>query len=425
MSKPVIKVKELGKQYNIGALQRKQQHDTLRDRIASVFKSTKKHLVHRKSTMLGAEKFWALRDVSFEVNEGEVLGIIGKNGAGKSTLLKILCKVTSPTEGRATLNGRVGALLEVGTGFHPELTGRENIYLSGAVLGMSKAYIDLKLDDIIDFSGVETFIDTPVKRYSSGMRVRLGFAVAAHLEPEILIIDEVLAVGDAEFQRKCLGKMKDVASRGRTVLFVSHNMVAIRNLCTKVIWIEDGKLHRSGIPTEITEQYLRESYQATSLSNIQNAINNLPEDEAIRIDNVSIIQNDINTDLIANDKAVNIIIDYTVLQRTSGLRVFFDLLGDYDTRLIRSFHDENEDAKRTLTPGKYISTGVIPKNLLAPRTYEICIKATIYNVRTCMGNGIRIPITVSAMTGVNRAYPREPIRSMLQPRIKWVTKKQS
>ena len=203
------------------------------------------------------EEFWALKDVNFEVREGEVLGIIGRNGAGKSTLLKILCRITEPTTGRVTLRGRVASLLEVGTGFHPELTGRENIYLNGAILGMSRAEIRRKFDEIVAFAEVEQFLDTPVKRYSSGMYVRLAFAVAAHLEPEILIVDEVLAVGDAEFQKKCLGKMNEVASRdGRTVLFVSHNMGIVTSLCPNVIWLDRGSVCQVGPAREVIDQYM-------------------------------------------------------------------------------------------------------------------------------------------------------------------------
>jgi lipopolysaccharide transport system ATP-binding protein len=199
---------------------------------------------------------WALQDISFKVYEGEVLGIIGKNGAGKSTLLKLLSKVTSPTSGQITLNGRVSSLLEVGTGFHPELTGRENVYLNGAILGMTKKEIAAKFDDIVAFSGVEQYIDTPVKRYSSGMYVRLAFAVAAHLEPDVLIVDEVLAVGDVDFQKKCIGKMKEVAGGGRTVLFVSHNMEAVKNLCSRALLLEHGRIVEEGTPTEVIASYL-------------------------------------------------------------------------------------------------------------------------------------------------------------------------
>ncbi len=202
------------------------------------------------------EPFFALRDVSFEVARGEAVGIIGRNGAGKSTLLKVLSRITAPSEGRAEIRGRVGSLLEVGTGFHPELTGRENIFLNGAVLCMRGAEIRARFDEIVAFSGVEAFLDTPVKRYSSGMRVRLAFAVAAHLEPEVLIIDEVLAVGDAEFQKRCLGKMSDVAGAGRTVLFVSHDMAAVRALCSRVLWLEDGRVAEVGAPDAVIGRYL-------------------------------------------------------------------------------------------------------------------------------------------------------------------------
>ncbi|MFM1894918.1 MAG: hypothetical protein RIQ90_2084 [Bacteroidota bacterium] len=205
---------------------------------------------------------WALKDISFSVNHGEVLGIIGRNGAGKSSLLKILSKVTSPTKGQIMLNGRVASLLEVGTGFHPELTGRENIFLNGAILGMTKREITQKFDEIVAFSGVEKYIDTPVKRYSSGMYVRLAFAVAAHLEPEILIVDEVLAVGDVDFQKKCMGKMKDVARHGRTVIFVSHNMEAVKNLCTRAILMEHGTIVSEGLPSDVIETYLMSRNQS-------------------------------------------------------------------------------------------------------------------------------------------------------------------
>jgi lipopolysaccharide transport system ATP-binding protein len=207
-----------------------------------------------------------LKDVSFEVKRGEVVGIIGRNGAGKSTLLKILSRITEPSEGRVTLRGRVASLLEVGTGFHPELTGRENIFLNGAILGMTKAEIRKKFDEIVAFAEVERFLDTPVKRYSSGMYVRLAFAVAAHLEPEILVVDEVLAVGDAEFQKKCLGKMKDVATGGRTVLFVSHNMTAVRNLCSKAIWLDKGRVVEVGEVYPVTQHYIEKS-RCSSLGN--------------------------------------------------------------------------------------------------------------------------------------------------------------
>jgi len=238
MNDIAIRVENLGKQYKIGM--QIDRYRTLRDSLVDAVKRPMRML--RGEGGDNYETIWALNDISFEVRKGEVLGVIGRNGAGKSTLLKILSRVTEPSQGYAEIRGRVGSLLEVGTGFHPELTGRENISLNGAILGMKREEIERKFDEIVDFSGIEKFIDTPVKRYSSGMYLRLAFAVAAHMEPEILVVDEVLAVGDAEFQRKCLGKMSDVASQGRTVLFVSHNMSAILRLTQESILLEKGKL---------------------------------------------------------------------------------------------------------------------------------------------------------------------------------------
>ena len=251
-----IRVKNLSKRYKLG--QQTGGYKTLGETITRAVKSPFKRLQQRKSSGEKEEAgtFWALKDVSFEVKKGEVIGIIGRNGAGKSTLLKILSRITSPTEGTVEVHGRVGSLLEVGTGFHPELTGRENIFLSGSIMGMKKAEIEEKFDDIVKFSEIEKFLDTPVKRYSSGMYVRLAFAVAAHLEPEILIIDEVLAVGDAAFQKKCLGKMGDVAKEGRTVLFVSHNMGAMTTLCKSGFLLRNGSIIKEGEIKEVVAHYL-------------------------------------------------------------------------------------------------------------------------------------------------------------------------
>jgi len=240
-----IRVEKLGKRYRLGQLE---PYRTLRDTLVS--------LATRRERSNLPKEIWALKDVSFSVRRGEVLGLIGRNGAGKSTLLKLLTRITSPDAGRIEMEGRVGALLEVGTGFHPELSGRENIYMNGSILGMSRRDINRKFDQIVDFAGVENFLDTPVKRYSSGMRVRLGFAVAAHLEPDILVVDEVLAVGDAEFQRKCLGRMNEVAGEGHTVLFVSHQMEAIQSLCTRAIWLEQGSVARDGPAGDVVPDYL-------------------------------------------------------------------------------------------------------------------------------------------------------------------------
>jgi lipopolysaccharide transport system ATP-binding protein len=263
MAEPIIRVTGLSKSYRLAHQAR---HDTLRDSLAHGARGLVRRWLRGGATET-AEEFWALRDVSFDVARGEVVGVIGRNGAGKSTLLKILSRITEPTTGRVELRGRVASLLEVGTGFHPELTGRENIFLNGAILGMSRAEIARKFDEIVAFAEVERFLDTPVKHYSSGMYVRLAFAVAAHLEPEILIVDEVLAVGDAQFQRKCLGKMQEVArGEGRTVLFVSHNMSAVRNLCTRCLYLEAGLLHLAADTETALAVYLQRASTADSAS---------------------------------------------------------------------------------------------------------------------------------------------------------------
>ena len=261
MSDVAIRVQNLGKRYDIAA--EKNRNDTLADhlngRLRSVFRRD-------PGRQLGGNPFWALKDVSFEVGAGEIVGIIGQNGAGKSTLLKIISQITVPTKGSAEIYGRVGSLLEVGTGFHPELTGRENIYLNGAIIGMKKQEIRRRFDEIVAFADIGKFLDTPVKRYSSGMHVRLGFAVAAHLEPEILLVDEVLAVGDATFQRKCLEKIGDLAKSGRTVLFISHNMIAVNSLCRRVIWINGGEVVEDGPSADIVSRYLGKSMKNMDLS---------------------------------------------------------------------------------------------------------------------------------------------------------------
>ena len=255
---PIIQVKNLGKKYNIA--HQRGGYVALRDVLTNVFKNPFRFAKDKAKKTIGLgtkEEFWALKGINFEVNKGEIIGIIGRNGAGKSTLLKILSKITPPTEGEIYLNGRVGSLLEVGTGFHPELTGRENIFLNGAILGMTRAEIAKKFDQIVEFSGIEKFLDTPVKYYSSGMYVRLAFSVAAHMEPDILIVDEVLAVGDAEFQKKCLGKMEEVTKQeGRTILFVSHNMSAIEKLCNRCILLKEGKIEVFGETEFVVKKYL-------------------------------------------------------------------------------------------------------------------------------------------------------------------------
>ena len=280
MSTVVIHAEKLSKRYRIGERER---YHALRDVLTNAFRSPLSFF--RRSQH---ETFWALKDVSLDVREGEVLGLIGRNGAGKTTLLKVLSRITKPTAGWAEIHGRVGSLLEVGTGFHPELTGRENTFLSGAILGMGKNEITRKYDEIVAFAELEQFINTPVKHYSSGMYVRLAFAVAAHLEPEILFVDEVLAVGDAAFQKKCLGKMGNVSRQGRTIVFVSHNMTALQKLCTRVVWLNDGRVIDSGDPRKVIDHYL----QINAVANLESVWEDnvtAPGNERVRLRSVRVI----------------------------------------------------------------------------------------------------------------------------------------
>jgi lipopolysaccharide transport system ATP-binding protein len=280
MSTVAIHGEGLGKSYQRGALQ---QSTLLRDHLTRMLRSPLSVFRRPKN-----ETFWALKNVSLEVREGEVLGLIGRNGAGKTTLLKILSRITKPTTGWAEIHGRVGSLLEVGTGFHPELTGRENTFLSGAILGMGKAEIERKFDEIVAFAELEKFIDTPVKHYSSGMYVRLAFAVAAHLEPEILLVDEVLAVGDASFQKKCLGKMGDVAKTGRTIVFVSHNMTAMRRLTSRAIWLEGGQIAETGPVANVIDHYLQKNTES-NLESVWEDERTAPGDHRVRLHSVRVI----------------------------------------------------------------------------------------------------------------------------------------
>jgi len=428
MSNHAIRVDGLSKQYRIGSKQQgyKTLRDTLAETLVSPFRRAQKLL---RGQAYGAaeldETIWALKEVSFEIKRGEVVGIIGRNGAGKTTLLKILSRITEPTEGYAEIRGRVGSLLEVGTGFHPELTGRENIYLNGAILGMKKAEIEQKFDEIVDFAEIDKFIDTPVKHYSSGMYVRLAFAVAAHLEPEILLVDEVLAVGDAAFQKKCLGKMESVASLGRTILFVSHNMIAVRNLCSRVIWLRDGAISQSGVTSRVVDSYLRDNLRTESIAEIPERIRSLPPDPAFRLNGFDVRQNGRAGNVVVNGQPVEITVQFSVLERTAGLRVYFDLCDDQGNILIRTFHDDDAEAIPIVEPGDYESTAVIPANLLAPKTYELRIRATIFNVRSCTGDGIGTLLQVEASSGINRGYPQDVIRSALQPKIPWRTRKKA
>jgi lipopolysaccharide transport system ATP-binding protein len=288
MSEIAIRAENLSKRYDIAMA--KNRNDTMKDQFA---KSLKAVFSRTGRTRLSEKDFWALKDVSFDVKQGEVVGIIGQNGAGKSTLLKVISQITMPTNGRAEIYGRVGSLLEVGTGFHPELTGRENIYLNGAIIGMKKEEIRRRFDAIVDFAEIGKFLDTPVKRYSSGMYVRLGFSVAAHLEPEILLVDEVLAVGDAAFQKKCLDKIGDIAKEGRTVLFISHNMVAVNSLCKRAIWLKGGEIVEDGPSAEIVTRYLGKSLKGVDLSEeVWDDVEKAPGDNIVRLHRVCVRHQD-------------------------------------------------------------------------------------------------------------------------------------
>ncbi|MCB0395451.1 MAG: ABC transporter ATP-binding protein [Flavobacteriales bacterium] len=321
----------------------------------------------------GGQYVWALEDISFELQKGDVLGVIGRNGAGKSTLLKLLSKVTRPTKGNIYLNGRIASLLEVGTGFHPELTGRENIFLNGAILGMNKREIRSKIDAIVDFAGVERYLDTPVKRYSSGMYVRLAFAVAAHLEPEILIIDEVLAVGDAEFQKKCLGKMKDVAEEGRTVLFVSHNMQAINTLCTKGVLLDQGRLIYQGSAHEAIRVYQNEIHELTSSWKGESGDENAMLQETW----VKPLGEDFFTDV-----PVEVGMKYTVKQPVSNLVVGFHLKSQFDDMLAYTLFDDYQENPPDVTqPGTYERRFTIPANQLAKGNYYVQFDLGIHDVK--------------------------------------------
>lgn len=417
-----IRVEEISKKYLIRHQSAGAGYQTLREAATEGAKRLGQRLVGRKAERDSSEDFWALKGISFDVEQGGRIGIIGSNGAGKSTLLKILSRITEPSTGRLRIRGRVASLLEVGTGFHPELTGRENIFLNGAIMGMSRAEVRRKFDRIVDFAETERFLDTPVKRYSSGMYVRLAFAVAAHLEPEILVVDEVLAVGDAAFQKKCLGKMQEVGRQGRTVLFVSHNMRAVRQLCDRAILLEQGEVVADGPATGVIEEYLRDT-RATEQGSLERIIAALPEDPDFKLESVALSQQGLPLRAVVdNDKQLEIEIGYSVLRRCTGLRVYFDLCDDEDTLLLRSFHDETAAGIPVVEPGSYTSRAVIPANLLGPIQYELRIRATIHNVRSCLpASGVCVPLRVALTGSYNQAYLGDTFRGKLALPLEWAT----
>jgi len=356
---PIIRATRVAKQYQRGSSQN--SFVTLRDTLAEAVRSPFKRFRSGRTT----EPFMALRDISFEVAPGEVLGVIGRNGAGKSTLLKVIARITEPTSGRIDLYGRVASLLEVGTGFHPELTGRENIHLNGAILGMSRAEIRKKFDEIVAFSEIEQFIDTPVKRYSSGMYLRLAFAVAAHLDPEILLVDEVLAVGDARFQRKCLDKMEDVRQAGRTVVFVSHNMPAVTRLCPRTILIENGTVAFDGPSPEAVNMYLG-SGTRTNAAREWKDLTTAPGNEIVRLRGIRVRSEDGEIcESIDIRAAVSIEMEFEVLQGGHVMVPNYHFINQEGVCVfVASEHDENWK-RRPRPAGRYLSTAWIPGNFLS------------------------------------------------------------
>ncbi len=348
---------------------------------------------------------WALRDVSFRVEDGEATAIIGRNGAGKSTLLKILSRITEPTAGAITVRGRVSSLLEVGTGFHGSLTGRENIHLNGAILGMTRKEIRERFDEIVAFSEIGRLIDTPVKYYSTGMYLRLAFAVAAHLEPEVLVVDEVLAVGDAAFQRKCLRKMRDVASGGRTVLFVSHNVPAVRALCKNAVWLKEGMVAGYGPANEIVDRYLQHSVGPEAQEDVQSSIDAFPEDPVFRLREIALLQNGRRCSVVESGAPVDVEIAYDVYTTTIGIYLSVALY-DLDETLLF------ESRAPVMNAGSYAARVVIPANLLASRPYQLRIDAGIANVRRCVPDPVRIHFEVLPSGSAESA-------ARLAPQLEW------
>ena len=416
MARYSVEVNQIGKRYRIGVTSK--QYNTLRETLTGLVHNPKER-VYKK--MDENNSFWALKDVNFKVEEGKAIGIIGRNGAGKSTLLKILSRVTEPTEGNAVIRGRVGSLLEVGTGFHPELTGRENIFLNGAILGMKRSEIEKKMDEIIAFSEVEKFVDTPVKRYSSGMYLRLAFSVAAHLDPEILVVDEVLAVGDAEFQRKCLGKMSDVANQGRTVLFVSHNMSAIMRLTDQTLVLEKGRVAMQAPTADAVDYYLSQGFS-------QEGQREWKEDEFEKNPapfhplSIKVLSNTgVVSDTIRSTEPAHIEFEYQLDEDISGLRVGLYIISTRGEFILTSFDvDDHENYEKfsTRKAGKYISRCTIPADLLNEGRFVIGVNASIFKIRTYFHDEQALVFNVNGTGAPGTQWP-EPRTGMIRPRLYW------
>ena len=411
MSKYAVHAENIGKMYRLGS--QVMAYQTLRESLPEMFK--------RKEKSTEGEVLWALRNVSFDIEQGSVIGIIGRNGAGKSTLLKILSRVTEPSEGYAEIKGRVGSLLEVGTGFHPELTGRENIYLNGAILGMRRSEIARKLDEIIDFSEVEKFIDTPIKRYSSGMQMRLAFSVAAHLEPEILVVDEVLAVGDADFQRKCLGKMQDVSTEGRTVLFVSHNMSAILRLTSESIVLNHGNIIKRAPTPEAVDFYLSQGFAEEGLRIWQ--ANEIPPSSApfkpisMRVGNIG----QDASDTVRSIQPIVIEVVYELLESIKGLRVGVYLMNTRGEYIFNSFDtDDPDDFEKYATrpAGKYVSRCTLPADLLNEGRFILGMNASSFRVKRYFHDEHALVFNVDAAGAPGKHWVENRVGPM-RPRLDW------
>jgi lipopolysaccharide transport system ATP-binding protein len=426
MSDIVIKAENLGKKYLIGHQAERGGYTALRDVLmqnARTLWNKTKDLAQGKPIIQGdtMEEVWALKDVSFEIKRGEAVGIIGRNGAGKSTLLKILSRITEPSTGRVTIKGRVASLLEVGTGFHPELSGRENIYLNGTILGMTRVEIKRKFDEIVAFAEVEKYLDTPVKRYSSGMYVRLAFAVAAHLEPEILVVDEVLAVGDAQFQKKCLGKMGEVSKGGRTVLFVSHNMVAVQSLCQKVILLDKGALIQNGSANQIVSNYLKYSLSSTQMDQVWKNKDEAPGCKEVRLHRISIQTNDQESNMITMETPFLIIVEYWNEIHAACLHITLHIRNEQGIVAFTTGSPQEPGWDgQSLEKGLYRSVCHVPKNLLNSGRHSI----TILVVRD-LSNGIYVredALVFDVVDDRGRSggwFGKEP--GVVQPYLEWST----
>jgi lipopolysaccharide transport system ATP-binding protein len=431
MGNKTIVVDKIAKRYRIGLKEEKQ--DTFVGMLFTWLRSPLDNYRRlRKLRRFGENEeaediIWAVRDISFSVNEAEIVGIIGSNGAGKSTLLKILSRITEPTSGTVYINGRVSSLLEVGTGFHPELTGRENIYLNGTLLGMKKAEIDRKIDEIVDFSGISKFIDTPIKRYSSGMTVRLAFSVAAHLEPEILIVDEVLAVGDAEFQRKCLNKMESVSKLGRTVLFVSHNMSAITRLCPRTILLNNGRLIDDGPTKKVVGTYLNTVVQATA-QRMWNKPSEMPGNEIARLLRVSVkTEHGEISEAMDIREPIHIEMEYDILKEGYEFLPYYMVNNDEGVNLFQTLEHDPAWVNKKRPTGRYISEAIIPGNLLSEgRNYVDVVLITLSPVVDLVfsaENAITFQIMDSQDGDSARGIWTREMHGLVRPLLKWRTKR--